>query len=240
MTCHRTRWVIYKEGQYISANEGIALHHARKQGLPVPRIFCREKLYANFQGDDDIFSIKMSYIAGRTLTKTWVTLTHEEKVNVFTQVRNMLLHLRIPEEAPSFIGGCDGDEIRDSRIAKTYFAPACRNEKEFNKYLMSTISAAPAAVKRDYQRKLNKKTHRIVFCHGDLSPDNIIVDEHMRVIGLLDWEDAGYYPECWENIKFYSRPAMVNEWHEYGKYLLPNVFEDEVRDFLEVRKYQAP
>ncbi|KAJ6785430.1 hypothetical protein PWT90_08853 [Aphanocladium album] len=238
LTCHRTRWVIYKEGQYITANESIALHNAAKQGLPVPRIFCRERLYASFDGDEDIYSIKMSYIAGQPLTKTWVTLTHEERVDVFTQVRNMLLRLTVPEEAPGFIGSCDGEDIRDSRIAKTHFGPICRNEREFNNYLISTIAAAPDSVKKTYRRKLNKRRHRIVFCHGDLSPDNIIVDEHMRVVGLLDWEDAGYYPECWENIKFYSRPSMVSGWHEYGKYLLPNVFEEEVNDFLEVRKYQ--
>ncbi|KAJ3493042.1 hypothetical protein NLG97_g4988 [Lecanicillium saksenae] len=240
LTCHRRRWVIYKEGQYITANESIALHNAAKQGLPVPRIFCREKLYAGFKGDEDIYSIKMSYIAGQPLTKTWVTLTHEERVDVFTQVRNMLLRLTVPEEAPGFIGSCDGEDIRDSRVHNTYFGQICRNEREFNKYMISTLFSAPETVKKAYLRKLNARRHRVVFCHGDLSPDNIIVNEHMRVVGLLDWEDAGYYPECWENIKFYGRPEMVPHWHEYGKYLLPNVFEDEVNEYLEVRRYQLP
>ena len=240
LTCHRRRWVIYKEGQYITANESVALHNAAKQGLPVPRVFCRERLYAAFDGDEDIYSIKMSYIAGTTLTKIWNTLTHEEIIDVLTQVRNMLLHLTIPEEAPKFIGSCDGEDLRDSRTEHTHFGPICKNEREFNKYLVSTISEAPATIRRDYARKLNQRKHRIVFCHGDLAPDNIILDEHMRVIGLLDWEDAGYYPEYWENIKFYSRPPMVRSWHEYGKYILPNMYEEEVNDFLEVQKYQVP
>lgn len=240
LTCHRRRWVVYKEGQYITANEAVALRNAGRQGLPVPRVFCREKLYASFQGDQDIYSIKMSFIPGQPLTRSWNTLTHEERIDVFTQVRNMLLRLTIPEEAPNFIGSCDGEDIRDSRILNTHFGKICRNEKEFNRYLVSTISDAPSSVRRDYARKLNQRRHRIVFCHGDLSPDNIIVDSYMRVVGLLDWEDAGYYPECWENIKFYSRPPMVPGWHEYGRYILPNTFEEEVNDFLEVQKYQLP
>lgn len=238
LACHRTRWVVYKEGQFISSNESVALRNAGQQGLPVPKVFCRERLYA--AGGEDIYSIKMSYIAGQALTRIWVTLTHEERIDVFTQVRNMLLHLSIPDSAPKVIGSCDGLDIRDSRLAKTHFGPICKTQKDFNKYLASTISAAPVTIRRDYLRKLNQKRHRVVFCHCDLSPDNIIVNEHMQVIGLLDWEDAGYYPEYWENVKFYSRPEMVNGWHEYGKYILPHIFDEEVKDFMEVRKYQLP
>ncbi|KAM3519262.1 hypothetical protein NHJ13051_007626 [Beauveria bassiana] len=238
LACHRTRWVVYKEGQFITSNESIALRNAGEQGLPVPKIFCRERLYS--VGSEDVYSIKMSYIAGRSLTKIWVTLTHEERIDVFKQVRVMLLRLTVPENAPKFIGSCDGLDIRDSRLAKTHFGPICKTEKDFNKYLVSTISTAPVNIRRDYLRKLNQKRHRIVFCHGDLSPDNIIVNEYMQVIGLLDWEDAGYYPEYWENIKFYSRPEMVNGWHEYGKYILPHVYDEEVKDFLQIRQYQLP
>ncbi|KAJ4147332.1 hypothetical protein LMH87_001863 [Akanthomyces muscarius] len=221
LACHRTRWVVYKEGQFVSSNESVALRNAGQQGLPVPKVFCRERLYA--AGGEDIYSIKMSYIAGQALTRIWVTLTHEERIDVFTQVRNMLLHLSIPDSAPKVIGSCDGLDIRDSRLAKTHFGPI-----------------SPVTIRRDYLRKLNQKRHRVVFCHCDLSPDNIIVNEHMQVIGLLDWEDAGYYPEYWENFKFYSRPEMVNGWHEYGKYILPHIFDEEVKDFMEVRKYQLP
>lgn len=182
----------------------------------------------------------MSYIPGRPLTKTWVTLTHDEKIDIMAQVRNMLLHLTIPDEAPNMIGSCDGLEIRDSRIVNTHFAPVCHDEREFNKWMVTTIASAPPDVRRDYHRKLNSRKHRIVFCHGDLSPDNIIINEYLKVVGLIDWEDAGYYPEYWENLKFYGRPAMVPEWHKYGKYILPSRYDDEVHEYLEVQQYQAP
>ena len=39
----------------------------------------------------------------------------------------------------------------------------------------------------------------IVFTHGDLCPRNIIVDpSSKRIVGIIDWAWAGWYPEYWE------------------------------------------
>ena len=50
------------------------------------------------------------------------------------------------------------------------------------------------------------KGHAIVLTHGDMSPRNIIV-QGTKVVALLDWEMAGYYPEYWEYTKALYRPA---------------------------------
>lgn len=42
--------------------------------------------------------------------------------------------------------------------------------------------------------------YRIVFTHGDPVPRNIIVDGDV-VAGVIDWEQAGWYPEHWEYVK---------------------------------------
>lgn len=40
---------------------------------------------------------------------------------------------------------------------------------------------------------------RYVFCHGDLSEHNVIVDpETLQVQAILDWEHAGFWPEFFE------------------------------------------
>ena len=41
--------------------------------------------------------------------------------------------------------------------------------------------------------------HQIVFTHADLAPYNIMVDEG-HVVGIVDWQDAGWYPEYWEYV----------------------------------------
>lgn len=37
-----------------------------------------------------------------------------------------------------------------------------------------------------------------VFTHGDIIPQNIMVDENYQVSGIVDWEAAGWYPDYWE------------------------------------------
>ncbi|OAA64973.1 Aminoglycoside phosphotransferase [Cordyceps fumosorosea ARSEF 2679] len=47
----------------------------------------------------------------------------------------------------------------------------------------------------------------LVFCHGDLSAHNVIVDpETLKVKAIIDWEHAGFYPKEFEGLYFY-RPG---------------------------------
>jgi aminoglycoside phosphotransferase len=55
-------------------------------------------------------------------------------------------------------------------------------------------------------RQISAKDSIYVFCHGDLSGSNIIVDPvTYKVVAILDWEYAGYYPKEHE-IPYYERP----------------------------------
>ena len=48
-----------------------------------------------------------------------------------------------------------------------------------------------------------------VFCHGDLSQSNIIVDPHtLKIEGIIDWEYGGFWPAFFESPYFRdSRPS---------------------------------
>jgi hypothetical protein len=53
---------------------------------------------------------------------------------------------------------------------------------------------------------------RYVFCHGDLSEHNIIVDpEALQVQAILDWEHAGFWPEFFEG-EMYTRAGPRACW----------------------------
>ena len=54
------------------------------------------------------------------------------------------------------------------------------------------------------------KGHSIVFTHGDFLPRNIIVKDR-KVVGILDWEMAGWYPEYWEYCKIMYRPNFSKD-----------------------------
>ncbi|CZT13887.1 uncharacterized protein RCO7_05100 [Rhynchosporium graminicola] len=57
---------------------------------------------------------------------------------------------------------------------------------------------------------------RFHFYHADLGPGNIMVRDN-KVVGILDWESAGFYPRCWIALKptlsagFFLRPTVQTE-----------------------------
>lgn len=57
----------------------------------------------------------------------------------------------------------------------------------------------------------------IRYTHPDLRTYNIIVrDGHLS--GIVDWEDAGWYPSAWQvHAMRYRRFGCLGEWHKYWK-----------------------
>lgn len=54
-------------------------------------------------------------------------------------------------------------------------------------------------------------SHEIVLTHSDLAPRNILVKDS-KVVAILDWELAGYYPAYWEYVKAYYLPSWDSKW----------------------------
>ena len=52
---------------------------------------------------------------------------------------------------------------------------------------------------------------RIVLTHGDLVPRNILV-KNGRIVGIIDWEMAGFYPEYWEYAKGHLYASFDHPW----------------------------
>ncbi|KAI1667871.1 Phosphotransferase enzyme family protein [Pyrenophora tritici-repentis] len=53
--------------------------------------------------------------------------------------------------------------------------------------------------------------HGIVFTHGDLKPNNIIVKDG-RMTAIIDWEMLGWYPEYWEFVKAFYIEFFKDDW----------------------------
>lgn len=70
------------------------------------------------------------------------------------------------------------------------------NLDAFNAYIRSLvpphIREHPTVVASQARR------HRIVFTHNDLVARNVLVDSTGHLVGILDWERAGWFPEYWE------------------------------------------
>jgi aminoglycoside phosphotransferase (APT) family kinase protein len=53
--------------------------------------------------------------------------------------------------------------------------------------------------------------HEVVLTHGETSLRKIS-DRDGKIVSILDWEMAGYYPEYWEYVKALYRPGWESGW----------------------------
>ncbi|KAF8531663.1 kinase-like domain-containing protein [Gautieria morchelliformis] len=75
---------------------------------------------------------------------------------------------------------------------------------------------------KDVLDKTATRTYATAFTHGDIAPRNILV-KNKKIVAILDWESAGWYPEYWK----YTRTSMANLY-------IPDFWEMFRTDGLEV------
>ncbi|TFY52227.1 hypothetical protein EVJ58_g10134 [Rhodofomes roseus] len=140
-------------------------------------------------------------ISGMPLSRCQDVLSDGDCKHIITQLKDYLTQLRaIPKKTPvnADMAICNtlGEACRDPRIRSADPMGPFPDEAAFSQVLR--FSDDPA-----------RRGHRIVFTHADLNPRNILVDRAVypdgstgwRVTGIVDWENAGYYPEYWDYTK---------------------------------------
>ncbi|EKV17643.1 hypothetical protein PDIP_30560 [Penicillium digitatum Pd1] len=58
------------------------------------------------------------------------------------------------------------------------------------------------------------QSHRILFTHGDIRPQNVMVKDG-HVVAIIDWERSGWYPEYWEFAKALLVWGWQSDWTDY-------------------------
>lgn len=184
-------------------------HHSE---IPAPRA----KGLLTIEGTAYIF---MSYIPGVTLDKIWKSLCEEQKISIRNQLDRILLRLRDlrhSEEMP--LGGVREEGCKDTRRHTRYSKTPIFNDVEFDNFLFSNPHFGGSVYIKTLRQLAAKQSSRLCFCHGDLRPDNIVIqvedDDKCRVTGLLDWEKSGFYPEYFECVKATSTMSTseTNDW----------------------------
>ncbi|PYI10663.1 kinase-like protein [Aspergillus sclerotiicarbonarius CBS 121057] len=181
--------------------EVLTMEVARKAGLPVPRVIC----YGEHPDTPHApVSILMTRVPGRELGQVYETLTNEDKASVFQQLDQYLKTIRKWKSpwGENRICSLVGTPLRSIRVPN-HLAGPFESEQELNDYLREPAWAGGFRSEMAYNdalkraKRMDEKSHPIVFTHGDLKHHNIMVHEG-RITGFLDWESAGWYPDYWE------------------------------------------
>jgi serine/threonine protein kinase len=183
---------------------------AQNTTIPVPKVL-------------DVFTFKgtpylvSEYVEGSILDDVWGKLSSEEKTSCMEQLRGYLKQLReIPCPEPEKVQSVDGTGCWDDRLHTGEYGPFATHA-EFNKslahnYVQDHPDQHPDAP--ELFAKTKGKTWRTVFSHGDLGPHNIMWKDG-KIVAIIDWENAGWFPEYWEYTRTYFGCRRTDWWEAF-------------------------
>lgn len=238
--------LVVKYGRHVKASEREALAYAGSLNLRVPRLHddlpnLNTGTRTDEHGDSGI-CIWMDYVDGDILQDVWPSMTAEQKLDIAIQLRDILSTMRQQTSTTGMIEACGGETLSDRRVYNSLRGGPFADEAAFNSWqIESLFQATPTLVRDAVARGLNQCSshHRIVFTHGDLVPHNIIVKDN-RILALIDWEYAGWYPEHWELVKFLSGATPYRDWLNLAEHIFPGQYPDEIVAFEAMRRWQNP
>ncbi|KAJ5674397.1 uncharacterized protein N7477_004331 [Penicillium maclennaniae] len=209
-----------------SLAEANAMQYVRQNtSIPIPTVHC------SFIHKGDTY-IVMERIRGETLGESWHLRSEESKVKILSQLRVMIQELRAIAP-PKDAGVCnvDGGPIYDCRLPNNSSWGPFKTIDGFHRQLRNGIEAHHTNVTSQYPdiqaliRFHEMSWNEPVLTHSDLSSLNIIAQGD-KVVGIIDWETAGWFPPYWE----YTTASDVNPQNEFWR--------EEIDKFLTPRPYE--
>ncbi|KAH7015630.1 kinase-like domain-containing protein [Ilyonectria destructans] len=182
--------------------------------IPVPRI------YAIHTGENGSIYIEMAYIKGDDLDMAWSGLSTDQKNTIFADIKQHLACLReLQPPKQDIVSSALQNPAYDGRIGARFYGPL--SHEEFHSLARGHLRMEDVAEFLGQEvAKVHTARYRTHFTHADLAPRNIIV-RHGRVVAIIDWAFAGWYPEYWEFTKAYFTYFPGDDWEEYLRLALP-------------------
>ena len=161
----------------------------------------------------------MSYVEGTPPAKVWPELSSDLKVSVQFQLEQILSHIRKVPLPSGYLGGGSPPRCKDLRRLLRVAESEIKSEVEFNSFLTRTDRKFNPVYLELATANLST-SHQVVMTHGDLSPRKFLVQlDSMRtvqVMGIVDWELSGAYPEYWEYVKALAGVNFdLSDWYSY-------------------------
>ncbi|KAL2217267.1 kinase-like domain-containing protein [Thermoascus aurantiacus ATCC 26904] len=183
-------------------------------GVPVPEIY-------GWRTDGGEVFLYLQLLRGQTLEQAWEAMGMEDRVRVCQELRTCLSSLRRLEQDPvdPFVGNIGRSHLYDRTIPDHFTAEAgpFSSVTEFHDwftFLCRRRMPDPYSIPVEPFRYQLPDNAAIKFTHGDLHRSNTIVtgSEPRHVVGIVDWEQAGWLPEYWEARKARWTAHWTEEW----------------------------
>ncbi|TFK65269.1 hypothetical protein BDN72DRAFT_205962 [Pluteus cervinus] len=164
----------------------------------------------------------MTRLPGETLKHRWPTMPIQDKQAVQAALDNFFIDLRrvqLPFGSP--MGSLSKEHrCKDCRREVRTSANLIYTEAQFNDFITSSKISNASPGYRKWVLSMMRLDHRILLTHGDLHPENIILDTDDRglvKVGIIDWEMGGFYPEYWEMLKALNMRGVndTNDWWDF-------------------------
>lgn len=194
---------------------------SRHTSIPVPKVHCAFV----YRGETYIV---MSKIRGQMLWHGWLSRSQDSKKKIFEQLSRMLAELQsLPRPAGVGVSNVIGGPFWDCRLpSKALWGPYATT-RNFHEAL-----ANDADLDIEYDNLppdvtelfcfYRGSSHDLVFTHGDLSSLNILVRGD-QVVGIVDWETAGWFPSYWEYTCAKNANPQNAFWAQEVDHFLPSL-----------------
>lgn len=185
--------------------------------VPLPKVLCA------FTHSGWTY-IVMERIRGDVIGSGWVKRSEVSKAKLLSQLENMVREMRNlqPPEGMG-VASVDGGSLFDCRVpgVSLRFGPF-NTVQDFHRHLrmgMEFDSTLDPQIQELIKQQ--SKSWPSVFTHGDLSSLNILARGD-DIVGIIDWETAGWYPSYWEYTSAYQVNPQNSFWmNEVDKFLQP-------------------
>lgn len=181
----------------------------------------------------------MKRIRGQMIAMKWAFRSKESKAKILNQLEKMIEELRsIPPPRDIGVANVDGGAIYDCRLPKTALWGPFKTIHDFHKHLRNGVDAHHLNAAPDIQELIafhERPWSPPVFTHADLSSFNVLAHGN-EVVGIVDWETAGWFPAYWEyTTAWHVNPQNAFWQQEVDKFLNPMPHELEMENIR--RKY---
>lgn len=162
-----------------------------------------------------ILSIFMETSDGEQLSEAWVKMAIGTKIQLADQVAAYLCQLR--KLTSAYMGRVNEQPLLDCFLFDGVYPPVSHgpfsNDVDLWGEMASLLSSSIPKEALSLLGESMPDCSPYTFSHGNLSLENIIVNGG-NVVGIIDWEWAGFYPVWWEHTRLSISPDVDEEWKQ--------------------------